>query len=106
MAMIMSTADSVPGREIAETMGLVTGSTVRARHVGRDILAGLKQIVGGEIGAYEQLLQESRVQALVRVEEAATAMGADAIIALRLTTSSVAQSSAEILAYGTAVKLQ
>ncbi len=106
MAMIMSTADSVPGREIAETMGLVTGSTVRARNVGRDVLAGLKGIIGGEIGAYEKLLQESRVQALARVEEAAAAMGADAIVALRLATSSVAQGSAEVLAYGTAVKLQ
>lgn len=106
MAMIMSTADSVPGREIAETMGLVTGSTVRARHVGRDVLAGLKQIVGGEIGAYEKLLQESRAQALVRLEEAAAAMGADAVVALRLTTSAIAQGSAEVLAYGTAVKLQ
>ena len=106
MAMIMSTADSVPGREIAETMGLVTGSTVRARHVGRDVLAGLKQIVGGEIGAYEKLLQESRTQALARLEEAAAAMGADAVVALRLTTSAIAQGSAEVLAYGTAVKLQ
>ena len=106
MAMIMSTADSVPGREIAETMGLVTGSTVRARHVGRDVLAGLKQIVGGEIGAYEKLLQESRAQALVRLEEAAAAQGADAVVALRLTTSAIAQGSAEVLAYGTAVKLQ
>ena len=106
MAMIMSTADSVPGREIAETMGLVTGSTVRARHVGRDVLAGLKQIVGGEIGAYEKLLQESRAQALARIEEAAAAMGADAVVALRLTTSAIAQGSAEVLAYGTAVKLQ
>ncbi len=104
--MIMSTADSVPGREIAETMGLVTGSTVRARHVGRDVLAGLKQIVGGEIGAYEKLLQESRAQALVRLEEAAAAMGADAVVALRLTTSAIAQGSAEVLAYGTAVKLR
>ena len=104
--MIMSTADSVPGREIAETMGLVTGSTVRARHVGRDVLAGLKQIVGGEIGAYEKLLQESRAQALVRLEEAAAATGADAVVALRLTTSAIAQGSAEVLAYGTAVKLQ
>ena len=106
MAMIMSTADSVPGREITETMGLVTGSTVRARHVGRDVLAGLKQIVGGEIGAYEKLLQESRAQALARIEEAAAAMGADAVVALRLTTSAIAQGSAEVLAYGTAVKLQ
>lgn len=106
MAMIMSTADSVPGREIAETMGLATGSTVRARHVGRDVLAGLKQIVGGEIGAYEKLLQESRTQALARLEEAAAAMGADAVVALRLTTSAIAQGSAEVLAYGTAVKLR
>ena len=106
MAMMMSTADAVPGREIAQTMGYVSGSTVRARHIGRDMLAGLKNLVGGEIGAYEKLLQESRVQALSRMEAEATSMGADAVVALRITTSSVAQGAAEVLAYGTAVKLR
>ena len=104
--MILSTSDTVPGREIGETLGLVTGNAVRARHLGRDFLASMKMIVGGEIGAYRQLLTESRTQALQRMEEEAAAMGADAVVALRLTTSSVAQGASEILAYGTAVKLR
>ncbi len=103
--MIMTTSDDVPGREIAETFGLVTANAVRARHIGRDILAGLKNIVGGEIGAYQQLLMESRSQALHRLEAEAQAEGADAIVALRMTTASVAQGAAEVLVYGTAVKL-
>lgn len=102
----MTTSDTLPGREIAETVGLVTANTVRARNVGRDILAGLKNLVGGEIGAYQQLLSESREQALGRLEEQATEQGADAIVALRMTTSSVAQGASEILVYGTAVKLR
>ena len=104
--MTMTTSDTVPGREIAETVGLVTANTVRARNVGRDILAGLKNLVGGEIGAYQHLLSESREQALGRLEEQASAQGADAIVALRMTTSSVAQGASEILVYGTAVKLR
>ena len=103
--MLMTTADTIPGREVTETIGLVTANAVRARHVGRDILASLKNIVGGEIGAYRQLLMESRQQALERLETEATQMGADAIVALRLMTSSVAQGASEILVYGTAVKL-
>ncbi len=103
--MIMTTSDMVPGREIAETTGLVTANAVRARHVGRDILAGLKNIVGGEIGAYRQLLVESRAQALSRLEEEAAEQGADAVVALRIATASVAAGAAEILVYGTAVKL-
>ncbi|MCY3881847.1 MAG: YbjQ family protein [Dehalococcoidia bacterium] len=104
--MLMTSSDSVPGREIAETLGLVTANAVRARHVGRDILAGLRNIVGGEIGAYRQLLVESREQALERLEEQAEALGADAIVALRLSTAEVMQGAAEILVYGTAVKLR
>ena len=104
--MLMTTSDDVAGREITETLGLVTANTVRARHVGRDVLAGLKNLVGGEIGAYQRLLTEARTQALSRLEEAATQQGADAIVALRITTSSVAQGASEILAYGTAVKLR
>lgn len=103
--MIMTTSDEVPGREIGETLGLVTANAVRARHIGRDILAGLKNIVGGEIGAYRQLMMESRLEALQRLEDEATSRGADAVVALRMTTASVAQSAAEILVYGTAVKL-
>ena len=104
--MIMTTSDQVPGREVAETLGLVTANSVRARNIGRDILAGLKNITGGEIGAYRQLLVESREQVLARLEAEAEALGADAIVALRLSTAAVMQGAAEILAYGTAVKLR
>ena len=104
--MLMTTTDTVPGREIGETVGLVTANAVRARHLGRDILAGLKNLVGGEIGAYRQLLAESRQQAIARLEEEATRLGADAVVALRMTTSSVAQGASEILVYGTAVKFR
>jgi uncharacterized protein YbjQ (UPF0145 family) len=103
--MILATTEAVAKREIGETLGLVTGSTVRARQVGRDILAGLKNIVGGEIGAYQTLLSEAREEALARLSERAEAMGADAVIAVRMTTSSVAQGASEIVAYGTAVRL-
>ena len=104
--MLMTTSDSVPGREIAETLGLVTANSVRARNIGRDILAGLKNITGGQIGAYRQLLVESREEALARIESEAQALGADAIVALRLSTAAVMQGAAEILVYGTAVKLR
>jgi uncharacterized protein YbjQ (UPF0145 family) len=104
--MLMTTSESVPGHEIAETLGLVTANSVRARNIGRDILASLKNITGGEIGAYRQLLVESREQALEQLEEQARGLGADAIVALRLSTAEVMQGAAEILAYGTAVKLR
>ena len=103
--MIMTTSDSIPGREIAETIGLVSANAVRARNVGRDILAGLKNLVGGEIGAYQQLLIESRKQALAAIEADAERQGADAVVALRMATASVTQGAAEVLVYGTAVKL-
>ncbi len=104
-SMILATTETVANREVGETLGLATGSTVRARHVGRDILAGLKNLVGGEIGAYQTLLSEAREQALSRMSERAEAMGADAVIAVRITTSSVAQGASEVVAYGTAVRL-
>ena len=103
--MMKTTSDTVPGREIQDTLGLVTANAVRARHVGRDILAGLKMIVGGDIGAYRQLLTESREQALERLDGEAGNLGADAIVALRMTTSSVVQGASEIMVYGTAVRL-
>ncbi len=103
--MLKSTSDTIPGREISETLGLVTANAVRARNIGRDVLAGLKNIVGGEIGAYRELLRESREEALARFDEEAEEMGADAVVAVRITTSSVAQGASEILVYGTAVKL-
>ncbi|MCY3602055.1 MAG: YbjQ family protein [Chloroflexi bacterium] len=104
--MLMTTSDSVPGREIAETLGLVTANSVRARNIGRDILAGLKNITGGQIGAYRQLLVESREEAIERLTSEAEALGADAIVTLRLSTAAVMQGAAEILVYGTAVKLR
>ncbi len=104
--MLMTTSESVPGREVAQTLGLVTANSVRARNIGRDILASLKNITGGEIGAYRQLLVESREEALAQLQAEAEGLGADAIVALRLSTAEVMQGAAEILAYGTAVKLR
>lgn len=104
--MIITNTETIPGREIYEILGIARGSTVRARNIGRDIFAGLKNIVGGEIEEYTKLQAESREQALQRMEEDATKMGADAIVNIRLTTSMVTQGAAEILAYGTAVKLK
>ena len=103
--MIITTTDFIPDREISEILGIARGSTVRARNIGRDIFAGLKNIVGGEIGEYTKLQAESREQALQRMIEDAEQLNADAIINVRLATSMVMQGAAEILAYGTAVKL-
>ncbi|GAB4327616.1 MAG: YbjQ family protein [Dehalococcoidia bacterium] len=104
--MLITSSETVAGFEIAETLGLVTANSVRARHIGRDILAGMKNVFGGEVGAYRELLNESRAEALQRLEEQAAALGADAVVALRLATADVMQGVAEILAYGTAVKLR
>ena len=104
--MIITTIESVPGKEIVESLGVARGSTVRARNIGRDIFAGLKNIVGGEISEYTKLQAESREQAMQRMEQDAQRMGADAIVNVRLTTSMVMQGCSEILAYGTAVKLK
>ncbi|HJO26901.1 MAG: hypothetical protein CMK00_05640 [Planctomycetes bacterium] len=103
--MITTTTDTVPGREITELVGLVRGNTVRARHVGKDIGAFFKNIVGGEIEEYTKLLAESREQALDRMVAEATAQGADAIVNMRFATSLIAQGAAEFLCYGTAVRL-
>lgn len=105
-AMILSTTHSVPGREISEIVGLVRGSTVRARNVGRDIVAGLKNIVGGEIEEYTQLQADAREQALQRMTDDARKLNADAVIGLQITTAMVSRGAAEILIYGTAVKLK
>ncbi len=104
--MILTNIHHVPGREIAEHYGLVQGSTIRAKHVGKDIVASLKNIVGGELGGYTELLKESRDESLQRMTVQAEEFGADAIINVRFSTSSVAQGAAEILCYGTAVKLR
>jgi uncharacterized protein YbjQ (UPF0145 family) len=104
--MILSTAENVPGYKIKENLGIVRGNTVRARHFGHDFMAGLKNLVGGEITDYTKLLAESREQALDRMIERAQELGADAVISVRFMTSSVMQGAAELLAYGTAVKLE
>jgi uncharacterized protein YbjQ (UPF0145 family) len=103
--MILSTTHTIPEREIAATLGLVRGSTVRARNIGRDIVAGLKNIVGGEIEEYTQLQADAREQALQRMMDDAQKLGADAIVGILITTAMVSRGAAEILAYGTAVKL-
>ena len=103
--MILSTTENIPNREITEILGIARGSTVRAKNIGRDIFAGLKNIVGGEIEEYTKLQADSREQAMKRMIDDAQKLNADAIINIRLTTSMVMQGAAEILAYGTAVKL-
>ena len=104
--MIMTNVESVLGKEIVEHYGLVQGSTIRAKHVGRDIMAGLKNIVGGELTGYTELLVEARREAVKRMVAQAEELGANAVLNIRFSTSSVAQGAAEILAYGTAVKVQ
>lgn len=104
--MEITNTEFVGGKEIVSTLGIVRGSTVRTRNVGRDIFAGLKNIIGGEISEYTQLMADSREQALQRMKEDALKLGADAIINVRFTTSTVMQGASEILAYGTAVKLK
>lgn len=104
--MILSTTFDVPGRSVSQHLGLVRGNVVRSRFIGRDIVAGLRMIVGGEIHEYTKLLAESREQAIDRMVEDAHRLGADAIIGLRLETTDAGQGQAtEVLAYGTAVKL-
>jgi len=104
--MLVITQDEFADYEITETLGLVKGNTIRARHVGKDIMAGLRNLVGGEITEYTKMLAESREQAIDRMVASAEAMGADAIVAMRFTTSAVMQGSSELLAYGTAVKIR
>ena len=103
--MILSTTDKLPNKEVIEILGVARGSTVRARNVGRDLFAGLKSLVGGEIEEYTKLQAQAREQAIYRMQQDAEKMGADAVINIRLTTSMVMQGMSEILAYGTAVKL-
>ena len=102
--MIVVTTLEIPGKNISETLGIARGSTVRARNLGRDIFAGLKNLVGGEISEYTRLLADAREEAMQRMVLDADRMGADAIVNVRFTTSTVMQGCAEILAYGTAVK--
>ena len=104
--MILSNTETVPGKEIVEFYGVVTGSTVRAKHVGKDILAGFKNIIGGELKAYTELLQEARDEAMNRMSREARMTGANAIVNVRFATSNVAQGASELFAYGTPVKVQ
>lgn len=104
--MILSTTHHVPGREIEQILGIARGSTVRARNIGRDILAGFKNIVGGEIEEYTKLQAQAREQAMQRMIEDAKKLNADAIIGIDISTAMVMQGAAEILVYGTAVKLK
>jgi uncharacterized protein YbjQ (UPF0145 family) len=104
--MIITTTETVPGREIESILGVSRGSTVRARNIGRDIFAGLKNIVGGEIEEYTKLQAQSREQALQRMKQDAETLGADAIVGIRFTTSMITQGASEVMAYGTAVKLK
>ncbi|MDQ3190915.1 MAG: YbjQ family protein [Bacteroidota bacterium] len=104
--MLITNTETISGREIDLTIGLVKGSTVRARNIGRDIFAGLKTIIGGEITGYTKLLNDSREEALKRLIKEAESLKADAVVNLRFTTSTVMDGCSEILAYGTAVKLK
>ncbi len=104
--MIMTNIESIPGKRIIEHYGLVSGNTVRAKHIGRDIMAGLKNIVGGELKGYTELLNDAREQSMERMAEQAQALGANAVINIRFSTSSVAQSASELYVYGTAVLIE
>lgn len=103
---LLTNIESVPGREIVEHFGLVSGNTIRAKHIGKDLMASLKNLVGGELKGYTQLLQESREQAVDRMKEQARGLGANAVINVRFSTSSVTQGAAELYAYGTAVRIE
>ncbi|MBK8289526.1 MAG: YbjQ family protein [Pseudomonadales bacterium] len=104
--MILTNIETVPGKTIVKHLGLVNGNTVRAKHAGKDLLAGLKNIVGGELKAYTELLQESRDEATQRMIEQANAVGANAVVNVRYSTSSVSAGAAELFAYGTAVVVE
>ena len=104
--MIITTSENVAGHRIVRTVGLVRGNTIRARHLGKDIMAGFRGMVGGEIGEYTKLMGESREQAVDRMSAEAEALGANAIVMVRFSTSQVMSGAAELLAYGTAVVVE
>ena len=104
--MIVVTTDFVPGHEIAEAIGIVRGNTIRAKHIGKDIMASLRLLVGGEIKEYTEMLTEARNESMRRLESQAESVGADAVVNVRFVTSQVMSGAAEMLAYGTAVKFQ
>jgi len=104
--MILATTNDIPGKKIVKTLGLVKGNTIRARNIGRDIVAVLKNIVGGEIEEYTKLLAESREQSIDRMQSIAEELGANAIVGIRFSTSEIMNGAAEIMAYGTAVIIE
>ena len=104
--MLITNIEDVPGKKIVACYGIVSGSTVRAKHAGRDLMAGLKNLVGGELKGYTELLNEAREQAMQRLQEQATEMGANAIVNVRFSTASVAAGASEIYVYGTAVLVE
>ncbi|MGB5558181.1 MAG: YbjQ family protein [Paracoccaceae bacterium] len=104
--MIVTTTDGVPGQEVVQILGLVRGSTVRAKHIGSDIVASLRNLVGGEVKEYAQLLAAAREQSYDRMVEDAFCLGADAIVAVRMETSTIQQAASEVVFYGTAVRLK
>jgi uncharacterized protein YbjQ (UPF0145 family) len=101
--MIITTSDQIEGKKITKTIGMVKGNTIRARHLGKDIMAGLRGMVGGEIGEYTKMMAEAREQAIQRMVDDAEKQGANAVVSMRFTTSMIMQNASEILAYGTAV---
>jgi uncharacterized protein YbjQ (UPF0145 family) len=104
--LIIATSDDIPGRKIIKTLGLVRGNTIRCRHAGHDIMARLRNIIGGEISDYTKMIAEAREQALDRLTLEAQSMGANAVVGLRFSTSYIMSSAAELLAYGTAVVIE
>ncbi len=102
--MIIATTESVPGKSVTETLGIVTGNTVRSKNVGKDIGAGLKSIVGGELKSYTSMLSEAREESIRRMADSAAQLGADGVVMVRFTTSAITEGAAELLCYGTAVK--
>ncbi|SDK19294.1 YbjQ family protein [Natronincola ferrireducens] len=104
--MIICNTPEVAGKEITEVLGLVKGNTIKAKHIGKDIMSGLRQIVGGELKEYTQMLDEARDTAMTLMEKEAQRLGADGIVNIRFSTSAVMQGAAEIMVYGTAVKLK
>jgi len=104
--MILTTSDEIPGKRITKTIGLVYGNTIRARHLGRDLTAKLKSLIGGELEEYTKMIAESREQAMDRMKQVAETRGANAIVTVRFASTSLMQGAAEILAYGTAVVIE
>ena len=104
--MIVVNTENVPGHEVAEALGVVRGSTIRAKHIGRDIMASLRNVVGGEVKEYTEMLTETRNESVHRMKQEARALGADAVVNLRFSTSQVMAGAAELLAYGTAVRFK